>query len=1179
MNGRTSLDKCRTDWKKNRGFALVISLSLMVLLTVLAIGLLGLSSISIRSSSRGDAMAIARANARMAMMFAISELQKEMGPDQRVSATADLGGSADGSRLAAGASPANNIPVGGSSKGLTAVEYGTRYWTGVWENANQNNPGTTIYTRTPTARHRKWLISGNETNLGTNAFTPANKAFALKQDGGVSDSRKAVVLVGKGTAGDPAPDTLDRYVSAPLVEIADDSPSAKNPAGRQAWWIGDEGVKAKLNLSTPFNNQGDATYPSLAAQRRGWEAVDGFASYPTPGGAAADDIPKLVSISQASLINPSLDNGGGAGMGRAFHSATTESFGLLTDTLQGGLRQDLTAYLTQGMPASAPSDILNGVAANANILPAIVTSKNLKGPRWSRLQDFYELGQQAKTAGELTVKPAANLNDMAIAPVIADFRLLLGVKLAFSSASSYRVQPCVKIAVSLANPYPYPLTWGSGLDLEIKNETDPNRLPCRIWEEPDLWATSDQPAYLPQNTSRPAVLNRAIFRIPAGSLPAGQARAYTVGSSITRPANSIAPVVVNLVGMGSVFPDNFNHCVVQDTTNTVNFASNSSLKLDVREDTVTSQATLELRPASSNSILRRIERFELDNAPFAATAHTITAATAAKYVQPMPLQYYGFQLSQPGERYDTLLPSPDQLGLRSSTLRTYADFNLQGTRFRKPIISYNPPPYFMMIADNRGALGNTNGSTGPSFSKDLVMDPLPWGHSHFAPQRTVLFSPPAELVSLAQLQHADLTGDDIYASVGHQPGNALGNSYATPFVPRAKTVHPRMDFTITGFNSATSRMTNYYDMSYLLNAALWDTYFFSTIPDSGAPVPRNPAMVKVDPEDQSSALREATEVAGRLLVNGSHNINCTDKDAWKALLASSKHLKHPAAASSDSNAIFPRSLEQLATGTTPPTGREEDSFAGYRSLTDTELDALAEELARQVRIRGPFVSLSQFVNRSLVSLTQPGIPDARTQGRSGALQSAIDISGVNISPTGSKNPFTAVTLFRDKVNLQPENAGTAVPRADLVGTDTANMPGGPEILWPTRSFDENPGSVAGILADKDMLSKPLFRSEQGYRSTGIPSWLTQADVLQVIGPVISARSDTFRIRAYGEAVDPETGDPVARAWCEAVVQRMPEYVDGSNRVTDRPDDLTPVNRHFGRRFTTVSFKWLSPDEI
>jgi len=53
----------------------------------------------------------------------------------------------------------------------------------------------------------------------------------------------------------------------------------------------------------------------------------------------------------------------------------------------------------------------------------------------------------------------------------------------------------------------------------------------------------------------------------------------------------------------------------------------------------------------------------------------------------------------------------------------------------------------------------------------------------------------------------------------------------------------------------------------------------------------------------------------------------------------------------------------------------------------------------------------------------------------------------------------------------------------------------------------------------------------------------------------------------------------ARAWCEAVVQRMPAYVDGSNSVDDRPSELNPINARFGRRFSIVSFKWLSPDEI
>ena len=62
---------------------------------------------------------------------------------------------------------------------------------------------------------------------------------------------------------------------------------------------------------------------------------------------------------------------------------------------------------------------------------------------------------------------------------------------------------------------------------------------------------------------------------------------------------------------------------------------------------------------------------------------------------------------------------------------------------------------------------------------------------------------------------------------------------------------------------------------------------------------------------------------------------------------------------------------------------------------------------------------------------------------------------------------------------------------------------------------------------------------------GAPQWLTQADVLEAIGPQLSARSDTFTIRAYGESVNPVTGLATGRAWLEATVQRGTGFVDSS----------------------------------
>ena len=97
-----------------------------------------------------------------------------------------------------------------------------------------------------------------------------------------------------------------------------------------------------------------------------------------------------------------------------------------------------------------------------------------------------------------------------------------------------------------------------------------------------------------------------------------------------------------------------------------------------------------------------------------------------------------------------------------------------------------------------------------------------------------------------------------------------------------------------------------------------------------------------------------------------------------------------------------------------------------------------------------------------------------------------------------------------------------------------------------------------------------------------PGWLSQADVLTAIAPFITPRSDTFRVRAYGDVRNPVTEEIEGRAWCEAIVQRLPELTEPATGVlAPATDPLEPsaTKYPFGRRFKIVSFRWLSPDDI
>ena len=105
--------------------------------------------------------------------------------------------------------------------------------------------------------------------------------------------------------------------------------------------------------------------------------------------------------------------------------------------------------------------------------------------------------------------------------------------------------------------------------------------------------------------------------------------------------------------------------------------------------------------------------------------------------------------------------------------------------------------------------------------------------------------------------------------------------------------------------------------------------------------------------------------------------------------------------------------------------------------------------------------------------------------------------------------------------------------------------------------------VPGKFPNSPFLSVAAFGN---YLATVFPAagTPTAAQIMAVLTPMLTVRSDTFRIRAYGDAVNSADSTKVESvAYCEAIVQRTTNLA---------PNGL-------GNKFEIIYFRWLGPDDI
>lgn len=1178
---KTHLSKRRSS-RRQTGFALIVTLTMMVLLTVVALGLLTLSTIALRSSGQGDANAVARANARLALMLAIGDMQTSLGPDQRVSA------------------PAGSVIDSAGRPNLTGA------WTSWrWVPSASGSP---TYTDKAKNFHR-WLVSTPNPVDAMNPNLPAQK-------GASSD----ILLVGKKGTTDEI-----RVQSLPI--------STGTLKGSSAWAVFDESTKASIDLDplpkspstfVEVSGRNGATRPRV-------DVLDTkLAFLKTPQ--------NLVSLKTASVQGGTT---GGDEVEKRFHDFTTGSMGLLSDVSSGGLKLDLTTGLeAAAIPSTIGTDspyLTSSAGAprwtylrdhyrryRDTALTTTTSGTPLYKPTSTDLlpvatTDPYGVSDQAPQRERLL-------------PVIAKLQIMFSV-VSHNAHIGSRVQwlntsgdpkgndhhAVIHLAydpvITLYNPY--------DVKLELKNYR------VRIFDPPVGFRFKKNGVNF--RDQGPDFQGLGNFQIAhEKDFNSANARRYftlilsdgtpdKVGTALTLSPGEVkvfSPRVEKnwTWGMetsgGDYSPRGFfdwnadsNFGNIDKRTNNVfgveavpGWDTRAGLQTDhlsfgarpgntlydfekqagaqvggflsMRCDAgLAEKVTVETRPELTNGGQTTVPDFRVDLLAGRATAaeSDILRSYSFKFSNVVAeLSEYPASpiISRTFEVADTLQTAGDQT---SSRKKPFALLEMSARTTHDPLDDTKPWLFNNPVTEGGKQDSSVAGSANQAYDVRLrevsSFNGFPNGiaidsqnRGYYGPSKTaaggctnvpMFHVPVTPASSLGDWVASNLIVGSRLPRVTHP----LGNSRAHPLIASGKV-------------SATLGGTAIYDHSYFLNYALWDRYYFSTVTNYTGTAPDRTRKVvledllsgKTPALNANLAPLSATGDAAKLAsdldgladadrtrrlatvlgVRGAFNVNSTSVDAWRAVLSSFRDRavngwNRQQLANAD-RSPFVRTSFPLAGAAETNSGSADVQgqvrWAGFRSLDDAAISKLADAIVVEIRKTGtkdkaPPLTLGEFVNRRLGNSG-----DLHVLG--GLLQTAIDNSGVN----SYYHSLDSRTITSSSI--------TAVRKTGALNTQAMD----------------------------------------GNTAEGAPSILSQGDLMAALAPIATVRGDTFRIRAYGESKT-SSGTVVARAWCEAVVQRVPDFVDTSDKAEALPAEMKAdtVNKTFGRRFNIVTFRWLSPSEV
>ncbi len=1087
--------------------------------------LASLTQVETSVAANNQAVAQARQNAMMGLNIAIGQLQKYAGVDPVLTGTRELT----------------------SANAVTNAAF-----TGVWDaGAGSANP-------------MMWLVSGSEQTGATAAgvlsaaLDPSDDAVSMDQ----------IFVVGNSTvASDPAnPTAAERQRRVKLVKQNITAPAGSVPGlgigdapriGRYAWWVGDEGVKASLALEDRANAITyppwyDTSQPALVENRRRMRqqigtgpnyfradgavsgltvSKEGFDAFGVAGGGA-----RIVSSGQIALAPPAAPVAAGSdGMSRfgreRFYDFTSVSYSVLANTLTDvnrGLLKDLSLnpallgpeyarYVDYTTYMEAPGSPVSGAPV------AVPPINDVDSPR----RRYQITPPPVAAPGAVGDLPAMTFG---VAPVLTD----LIVQYFVQRTTAGPVLLKSRAYVGLWNPYssalvpPEPVA-SQNLNLEIDG------LPSNvIISDPvavsnvivGLGASGAGPMYsggmlrlvMPFDRTKRANGAYGTDADLSSWLPGRKyiwrTAAETVGGSTT---NELAFYDADLSAAG--------------WTHAVGPLAGSSINLSV----AIPQADLVVRLKRGNDLLATYTMPRTDAVTIADVEENRPSGNgASRTAGNKNWQFaFAFRLKQPAT------DDADRSWIKTFDPRAR---ELPATAFipYDPTAGLTPSEYPYTIRTVTGLTQyllyrvQSNGVRAVSSYNDVSLFELPR----------------MPMLTAGALQHMQIEGQRPYG---------IGNSWGGA----ANAVFDRFFF--SGLPATTSASAG--------------------VPNLGAGEPLPNWNLRVMNATSSTTLQAALDARSSeyLLQAGGFNINSTRPAAWRAVLSSvrfseaepfrratidntggstggsqegatnlfnetfdlDRTLDNPGLANRKSAPAFfrfPQSAQEIYFWQDPQTGVPSGNVRLFK----------AEAFRRGVR----------GYNTSVTSVASVAATQATyTQGAgslTGLYTSAI--KGPNLQHLSTDQIEVLAAEIVERIRARTEASGPFRSMQEFLSPPAAGQP----------SLLEEAIDAAGMNADS---IRPLDVANDDIHYGFSTLTLTQGDIMTALAPYLKTRSDTFKVRTYGESVNPATAESMAQVWLEATVQRMPETVNPAD------DAAQPTLTGFGRRYKILSFRWLTSSDI